>query len=191
MSPASALAPAGPAHASDARLVRRALAGEEGALRVLVRRLLPVVHAQIAQDLAAWRAGDGEPVDVDAVTLEIWSLLFRDDGRRLLAHEPESGATLEGQAAALAHRALAERLDLPEPAPAAAAAGEPELEALWQHLRKRLPDRGRLVFRYLYTDGCSPAEAAQALDVSTQVIYDWRRRIREEARAFYAAHGGG
>ena len=51
----------------------------------------------------------------------------------------------------------------------------------------RLPERGWLVFRLLYTDGCEVGEVADALQVTAQVVYNWRFRIRKEAEAFLAA----
>ena len=50
-----------------------------------------------------------------------------------------------------------------------------------------LPERGWLIFRLLYTDGCEVPEVADALQVTAQVVYNWRFRIRKEAEAFLAA----
>ena len=45
--------------------------------------------------------------------------------------------------------------------------------------------RGWLVFRYMYTDGYDVPEVAAALQTNPQVVYNWRHRIRKEARAFF------
>ena len=63
-------------------------------------------------------------------------------------------------------------------------------DELAKHIRETLPARGYLVFGLLYRDELAPDQAAAALGVNRQVIYNWKSRIREQVDMFLARHGG-
>jgi RNA polymerase sigma-70 factor (ECF subfamily) len=190
-------------------LLRRALGGDAPALRVIVRRLIPVVRARVRRCLARqWGRALG-PQDGDDVTQDVWLVLMRDGGRQLRAWDPSRGATLEGYVAMVAEREVQNRVqnvralkrggdrvllplaDAPEVAsgaasPEQAAEARHLAAALTTHLDEALPERGRLVLRCLFGDGRSPGETASLLGVDVQVVYNWQHKIRAAARAFLA-----
>ncbi|MCA9525218.1 MAG: sigma-70 family RNA polymerase sigma factor [Myxococcales bacterium] len=190
----------------DGALVRACLDGDRRAGRALLDRLLPVVHARVRRCL---RGASLEGVDAEDLVQAIWVGLLAEDGRVLRAWDPTRGASLQnyvGQIAqrktlnALEHARAARRgggaagLPLDEardealgPPADARAEDRDLLDRLATHLKAALPERGWLVFRLLYTDGCEVGEVADALQVTAQVVYNWRFRIRKEAEAFLAA----
>lgn len=195
----------------DLRLVHRALRGHGGAVRQLVERLMPVIRAQIGYTLAR-QPGRRTQGDRDDYAQEVWVALWADDGRRLKAYDRTRGASFEGYVGLIAERELLGLLrkesaqkrggDLrqvnPEllgnavdggASPERAAMARDEAQALLSHLKTRLPERGMLVFRCLYTDGRGVAETAEMLGVSAQVVYNWQHKIRKAARAFAEQEG--
>jgi len=199
-----------PADSDFHALVRRAVRGNPQAVRLLVRQLVPVVLARVRRFLGC-RAGHRlGTFDAEDLAQEIWCKLLEDGARLLLAWDPARSATPEGYVGMLAQRELFNRLQaetalkrgggerplpLDDAAPQAAPAPDPEADAaarellaeLSLHLVAALPERGLDVLRLLYEEGHEPAEAAAALGVSLQVVYNWQHRIRQEARAFLAA----
>lgn len=192
--------------AADEALVRQALGGHRGALRLLVRRLVPVIRARVAAYLGR-RGGRLGARDVDDVTQDIWLKLLEGDGHLLRAYDAERGKSLEGYVGLVCRRELwrraralgAERRgggqdDAPLEAATAAAHGDPDPEAqlvgrdlldgLQRHLRESLPERGRLVLALVYEDQTSPQDAAEVMGVNTQVVYNWMHRIRALTREF-------
>ncbi len=192
----------------DLALVTRALGRDRASVRVLVRRLLPVIRAVVGHGLR--RRGGRVQSDLEDYTQDIWLALLADDGRRLRAYDPARGASFEGYVGVVAERELADRLrretakrrggdhtavdsealgrvpgDVADPE--AATSARRQAEALRAHIDRALPERGRLVFRYLYVDGRGVAEVAAALGVKTQVVYNWQHRIRNEARTVLAS----
>src|SRR6267142_3656158 len=79
----------------DRALIRRALDGDPSAAKILVRRLMPVVHARVGWFL--WKGAKRPSArDHEDLTQEIWLALMKNDGHRLRAFDPEKGASLEG-----------------------------------------------------------------------------------------------
>ncbi len=188
--------------------VRRALGGDGGSLRALVRRLVPVIKARTDVFLAARPGRRIGPHGADDLVQDVWLALIKDGGRLLLAWDPARGMTLEGYVGLVTKRELWGRVrqetagkrgsglravDLDDvDAPAAhdveaEAIGRDLARSLSDHLEQQLPERGRLVMRYLYTDQCSPAEVADLLGVNLQVVYNWQHKIRQLAHAFLSA----
>jgi DNA-directed RNA polymerase specialized sigma24 family protein len=186
-------------------LVRRALAGDGPSLRALVRRLVPVIQARTDVFLAARPGRRIGPHGVDDLVQDVWLALIKDGGRLLLAWDPARGMTLEGYVGLVTKRELWGRVrqetagkrgsglravDLADVEPAGShdvegeAIGRDLARSLADHLEQALPERGRLVMRCLYTDGCSPAEVADVLGVNLQVVYNWQHKIRQLAHAF-------
>lgn len=189
-------------------LITEAQRGSARAAKILTERLSPVIHARVRRVLA--RSFGRSPV-VDATDLanEVWLSLVADGWRRLLAHDPERGASLEGYVGILAEHEALNRLehlraakrggkerhvDAEEADRVPARGGTPEevlvaselAERLEHHLAGALPERGRLILRYLYTDGRSADEVAEILGVEKQVVYNWQHKIRQLARTFLA-----
>jgi RNA polymerase sigma factor (sigma-70 family) len=188
--------------------VRRALSGDRSAMRDLVARLFPVVHARTEAFVRRRASGRIDASDGQDVAQDVWLALLRDGGRALSGWDPGRGMSLEGYVGLLTQRELWARVraaaaekrgggqasaELDE---AATAHGDdPErqlserdlLARLSRHLDAELPERGRLVFRLLYTDECSPAEAAATLGVNVQVVYNWQFKIRQLAQGFLDA----
>lgn len=188
-------------------LVRRALAGEATAVRMLLRRATPVIRARVRRLLRrAPRAAAAH--DCDDLVQEVWAELLADDGRALRAYDESRGVTFEGYVGLLAERraakilraaraqkrggatftvdeAHAARVPAADPDPQQSLVAADLAAALDAWLEAHLPERGLLVFRYIYTDGCHPDEVADALGVNRQVVYNWTHRIRQTARAFF------
>ncbi len=192
----------------DVALVRAALKGRRAAVRILVHRLMPVIRAQVGFTLRRRYRRNPSAGDIDDLTQEMWLALFEGGGRKLLAFDPERGASFEGYVGMVAERELADRLrkegakkrggdqhradpELLERLPGAgserALIAADQARRLGAHIDSVLPERGQLVFRYLYVDGRAPQEAARAMGVNTQVVYNWQHKIRQVARAFLAS----
>jgi RNA polymerase sigma factor (sigma-70 family) len=189
-------------------LVRRALGGDGVSLRALVRRLIPVIKARTDVFLAARPGRRIGPHGADDLVQDVWLALIKDGGRLLLAWEPDRGMSLEGYVGMVAKRELWGRVrqetagkrgsglravDIADVDPPGAHDVEAETigrdlaRNLADHLERQLPERGRLVMRYLYTDQCSPAEVADLLGVNLQVVYNWQHKIRQVAHAFLSS----
>ncbi len=191
---------------ADETLVGRALGGHRGAMRMLVRRLVPVIRSRVSGYLTR-RGGRLGARDIDDMTQDIWLKLLEDDGRLLRAYDAERGKSLEGYVGLTCRRELwrraralgAERrgggqADAPleaaasaaneGPDPEAVAVGRDLLDGLHGHLHAALSERGRLVFALVYEDQMGPAEAAEAMGVKTQVVYNWMHKIRGLTRDY-------
>jgi len=184
----------------DRVLVQGAIAGQRASLRTLARRLMPTIVGRIRLHLGA-NVVAGR--DRDDIAQDVWLTLMRDDGRLLLEWDPERGRTLEGYVGLLTRRVLwqtrrdgarqrrgggqhhevyEDQAGEPTGDPETHAASRLELERVVSHLRDTLPPRGKLVFELLYADRLSPKEAADAIGVKLQVVYNWQHRIRKESR---------
>jgi RNA polymerase sigma-70 factor (ECF subfamily) len=149
-------------------------------------------------------------LDEQDLIQEVWVTLLEDDARQLRQWDPARGATLEGYVGMVTQRefgnasqkASAKKRgghlvaldEIAEPAksgpsPEASAIGRDEARRLGDYLAAELPTKGQVVFRCLYTDEMSPDEAAEALGVNRQVVYNWQHKIRQLARAFMSPAG--
>jgi RNA polymerase sigma factor (sigma-70 family) len=186
----------------DVALIRAHLGGSVDARRLLLARLAPILRARVRLFLRARpgrRIGLHDEEDLIQVT---WCKLIEDKARRLSAYDPGRGVTLEGYVSMIVRRMLidvsrsrddgrlraplnsADAVPSPEDNPEERAIGRQELEALRAHLDRVLPDRGRLVARLLYDDHRTDDEAAKMLNVSKQVIANWKHKIKLAARDF-------
>lgn len=193
----------------DAAQVRAALAGDRAAVRALVERLTPAIRARVLRLTRGAGAPGGHAVE-DLVS-EVWARLLANDAQRLRAYDPSRGKTLEGYVSLIAGQLVVtlvraaraekrgsgraeEPLDAAEHVAAVSPDPEQSLvaasgEGLFAHLEANLSDRGRLVLRLVYVDGLSVADAATALGVTAQVIYNWQFKIRGLAEAWRASEG--
>ncbi len=186
------------------RLVEDALLGWRSAQEELVGRLLPVVRSGVA------KACFGPAAEVEDLVQEVWLALFEDEGARLEAFDPSRGGGLEAFVSVVAGRVARQRVrerrtkkrgvdvrvisiqgereDLslpdPHPTPDVAAEGKQVAARLVAFLEAKLPERGRLVLRLVFTDGVPPDEAARALGVRVQVVYNWQHKVRALSRKF-------
>lgn len=186
----------------DLRLVRKALGGHGGAMRTLVDRLLPVIRARVRRRVL------GAPERREDAVQDVWVYLLADGGRVLKGFDPKKGKSLEGFVGMLTERQI---IDLQRKANAAKRGADrvvhddqaiistpdahtPEddaitadlIDRLNTHLHSVLSGTGQLVLRLIYTDECSPAEAAEIMGVKVQVVYNWQHRIRTEVRTLLA-----
>ena len=193
----------------DSAFVRRALSGDRWARTKLIRRLMPVVLARVRRISSR----SGSTNSTDDLVQEVWLKLFAADGKKLLAFAPERGSTLEGFVGLIAEREAIRCLrttgakrrgghlrmestddryghssPLPDPAASPEAVTETSdlVTRLGDHLQENLPERGRLVWRFVFTDGLEPMEAARVMGVKVQVVYNWQHKIRGLAREFLA-----
>jgi RNA polymerase sigma factor (sigma-70 family) len=200
-------APAPAPTLADSTLIDAALRGERTAVRRLMERLTPVIRARVLR-LTRGLPGPGGH-DADDLISEVWARLLENDALRLRAFDPTRGKTLEGFVSLIAGQLVitearaaraekrgsgraAEPLDAADSVPAAQPDAEGLMsqaqgfDALWAHLEGQLSDRGRLVLRLVYVDGLSVPEAAAALGVTAQVVYNWQFKIRGLAEAWRA-----
>ena len=186
-------------------LIERAVAGDRMAARALVTRLMPIVQARVRLLLRKERRHtDG----TDDLVQEVWTRLLADGGRKLLKFDAARGASLEGFVGMLATREAGNTLReqraqrrggraqvaavTPDAVPSTS--GDPSAHASASELQQRvrrfvegeLPVKGQLVFRYVFTDQISPSEAARAMGVTPQVVYNWQHKIRTGVRAILA-----
>lgn len=194
---------------SDAHLVRKALLGQRRAGSDLARRLLPTVAARCARRMGRRHS------DFQDMIQEVWLALFEQGGRRLLAFRPEQGASLEAFVGRIAERRVLDEIrkrgahrrgghllevSLPlnddsslqlaseNSRPEEEVAAEDMLDKLDDHLSATLPERGFMVFEFVFRKGLSPAEAAKKIGVKTQVVYNWEHKIRNLALRFLVHH---
>ncbi len=191
--------------ASGAVLLDAALSGDRKAIDGLVSRLMPVVRAicrRVLERRAGRRLG---PYDGDDLVQEVWLILMRDDAQRLRQYDAARGSSLESYVAMVARSEAAKVLRREQAAkrgggaeigalddargvaggydPEAVALGRSLQADLQSHLAEQLAPKGRLILRLLYADGLSPAEAAQTIGCTTQVVYNWQHKIRTLIRA--------
>jgi RNA polymerase sigma factor (sigma-70 family) len=178
------------------------MAGDAGAAERLVRRLRPVIEAQIRASLRRPGVHLLHPTVAD-LSQDVWVGLLDDDARLLRAYDPSRGASLETYVALLTRRevsdwARGQRTLKRSVAPVAP--GEPRTadtpetaviaddlaRALESELLRVLPEKGQLVYRYVYRDGLDTPTVARTLQVSQQVVYNWTHTIRGIARDLLA-----
>jgi RNA polymerase sigma factor (sigma-70 family) len=198
------------ARAQAAQLIKLALGGRASAMRMLTRRLLPVVNARVRAFYARRGGRSLGARDAEDMVQEVWLTLVQDKGRLLRAYDPSRGASLEGYVGLIARRELwrrrveSERLrrggdvvhtEIDKTPIAAEGTPSPEthtaqrelLRAIRARVHAELAPRGQLVFASLYVDQLSPQEASVRLGVNLQVIYNWQHKIRGLAREMVAA----
>lgn len=167
---------------------------------------MPVVRARVS------RCCLGRRSEVDDLAQEVWLALLADGGGKLRAYDPDRGATLEGFVGVVAEREARQRLRMGmakkrgggaahvsvtpgetattpaladhRPNPEEQLTSQDLAERLGAYLEAKLPLRGQLVLRYVFTDGVSPPDAARAIGVNVQVIYNWQHKIRALSREF-------
>lgn len=184
-------------------LIASVLCGDAVATRALVLRLLPVIRARVRRRLGARRQlGSLQARDL---VQEVWLVLVKDGFAQLRSWDPARGATLEGYVSMVVDREIANRhaqvhakkragqdqqhAEIDELAdfalsPECMAVDLTSAHALWEHLARSLPTRGKEVLVCLCLEHKSPEEVAGSLGVDRQVVYNWRHEIRRRARKY-------
>lgn len=203
---------AAPATGGDAEvaLIAQAVRGVPAAVRLLTRRLAPVIQARVMRVLR--RLTPAHMGDADDVVQKVWLVLLKDAGRQFLAFDAARGISLEAYVGMIAEREVRNHVQhelagirrpadglapLDEATEVAAGTPTPEGEVVQNdlvarldaHLLESLPPRGQLVYRLIYADGRTTEEAAAMLGCQVQVIYNWQHRVRTISREFLAANG--
>ncbi|MEO1481326.1 MAG: sigma-70 family RNA polymerase sigma factor [Myxococcota bacterium] len=186
-----------------------AFSGDREAMRRLIERLAPVVHARVARVLIAFGAARRSRdirQDVEDLTQEVFGELFEDNARVLRSWSPQKGATLEGFVGLVAQRYAITRLRSRKrqtwkelgrtedeltgaegtasetPTPEEHVASREVLIEVVQRLRKDLSPKGDMLFRALILEQRSPADVAADTGMSTESLYMWRSRLIRSAR---------
>lgn len=188
----------------DSRLIDRAMRGDQKAIQILVRRLMPILYARVRASFGRSAVGTH---GVEDLVQEIWMILIRDSGAVLRAYDPSRGASLEGYVGMIARREVGNRrqhaaatkrgahltvaadqnltaLSDDAPTPEESAEARDLVRRLGAHFCGALPERGWVVLQYAFVDGMPAPEVARAMGVNVQVVYNWQHKIRELARTF-------
>ena len=175
-------------------LVRRALAREREAERLLVEALTPSIRASVGRVLRRSAVRGSAPHDADDITQSVLLFLFSDGGRVLLGWDPERGLGLEGFVALVARRRAVsilrgERREDPTESRildehVAETAG-PELAffsrracaAVVETVSERLSRRGAKLFELLFLRGFSTEEVCALEGMTAGAVYGWKSRL--------------
>lgn len=164
-------------------LIHRALDGNKGALRLLARRMLPVINARVRQ-LVRPRGG-ADDFEIDAMVQALWTRALGDSRLRGLT---DGDLDLPSLALAICDTHFEDVLgDVPPPR--AEPPSNPNLAPLWAHMQTELEPGALLAFRLMYTDGRSPRTVARLLLVGEAQVAEWQSRIRAVATRWSAAQG--
>ena len=164
-------------------LIQRALDGNKGALRLLARRVLPVINARVRQHVR--RRGGADDFEIDTMVQAHWTRCLADprlrDQRQTLPDLPALVLQIcDANMAAVLGDVPAAR---PEPQ------GDLALAPLWTHLHGVLEPRALLAFRLMYTDGRAPRTVARLFEVGEDEVLEWQTQIRTAAAQWSAVRG--
>ncbi|MGK0358863.1 MAG: hypothetical protein ACI9U2_001157 [Bradymonadia bacterium] len=164
-------------------LIHRALDGNKGALRLLARRMLPVINARVRQQVR--RRGGADDFEIDTMVQTLWTHCLADPRLRTLE---DSSLDLPDLTLTMCDAQMTLVLgDVPPPAPEPAR--DDALDPLWTHLRAQLNPSALLAFRLMYTDGRSPRTVARLLQVDEPQVLEWQTQMRAVAESWSAAQG--
>lgn len=186
----------------EAQLIRQALAGNLDAGKRLVDLVLPVIHHRVRRTLQRY----GMTEHAEDIAQTVWAVLLKNAARQLLAFDPTRGLSLRSYVGLIANREAGneakklltqgigqqteskyvDQLPAQGSRPDVAVEAADLLASLRDHLEEVLPEKGVQVFHLVFLRGLSTKEAAAALGVAEQVIYNWKHRIRTAAREFLA-----
>ncbi|HEV7783734.1 MAG TPA: sigma-70 family RNA polymerase sigma factor [Thermoanaerobaculia bacterium] len=194
-----------------ANLIRRALDGNPIAQNELVAMLTPVIHARVARTLLARRSslagGRSVREEVENLTQDVWVALFDRDGRVLRSWQPERGLSLPNFVGLVAERKVLSFLrngrrnprkeefsftddeldpEAPDSGPEEIAINREHLSLLHDRLREELSPLGWHLFDLLFIQELSQAEVQAATGLSADAVYQWRSRLRREAKRLLA-----
>ncbi|HMV66191.1 MAG TPA: sigma-70 family RNA polymerase sigma factor [Myxococcota bacterium] len=189
----------------EAALLARALAGDPGALDDLVRYLTPVIHVRVARALIVGGGGAHRNLreEVEDLTQEVYTALFREQAYVLRAWRPDGGLNLRNFVGMIARRKVgavlsvrksnpwyeqpldAEAVDRALPTSDSAEERVAARELLHEALRRAdlaLSERGRELLVWIVRDDLSNAEIRSRTGLSEAAVYQWRSRILRTLR---------
>ena len=179
-----------------------ALSGDRAGMQQLVKRLLPVVQAEVGFALmrgAAIESRDARQEVRDFVQ-EVFVQLLAKEGKVLRSWDPQRGRSLESFVRLVARRQVAailrsgrrnpwadkpvagDELDQGTPGDSGARRqleSADRLRLLMRQLGERLDERGMLLFRMLYVEERSVEEAMAQTGMTRDAVYAWRSRFRK------------
>jgi RNA polymerase sigma factor (sigma-70 family) len=191
-------------------LIRRAVVErEEGSIRSVVQALTPIVHTRVGCVLlrrAASSHGRNQRQEVEDMVQEVFEMLLADDGRRLLAWDPERGsaATFFGLIAErcvlniLANRKKSPWTEDPEEEDTldrrrGAAGGVEErimsrelLRELGRRLLDGLNERDRRLFELVFLEQADDEVVREELGLGRDALYQARHRLAKRVRKLAA-----
>lgn len=192
-------------------LVKRALDGHPAAQNELVALLTPVIQARVARTLLARRSllavGCSVRQEVENLSQDVWLALFDRDARVLRSWKPERGLSLPNFAGLVAERQVLSYLrngrrnpwkeelsfaddeldpEAPDSGPEEIAISREHLSLLHDRLREELSPLGWHLFDLLFIQELSQAEVQAATGLSADAVYQWRSRLRREAKRLLA-----
>lgn len=181
--------------------VDRALAGDSGAMNVLVRGIAPTIQSRIAYALLRRHgAAKGRNVrqELEDLVQETFAELYAHDGRALRAWDPARGHSFLGFVGFLAERQVAQTMRRSKrnpwtedptmdetliplsgvtESPENEVAGRQILERLGDQLRAQLSPLGWNYFHQIYVDGREIEAVSKDSGASIDAIYAWRSRL--------------
>jgi RNA polymerase sigma-70 factor (ECF subfamily) len=194
----------------DSKLLQQALSGDQGALRVVIAELTPVVRARVARvigrQLGFTHARFSH--EVADCTQEVFMFLFTDHAKALRAWDAGRGLSFLNFVGLLAQRKVAEivrtrrwrahseELVLDDSQLAPLQRDEESGEQLSQrelmqraltHLERTLSLRAREMFERLYVQEQSVEEVCTETGLSADAVYQWRSRLAKAAREAFRA----
>lgn len=185
-------------------LVSRALDGDSDAQKLLVERLTPEIHFNVAKMLRRWRTGSAAgrqlSQEIEDLVQEVFVELWQNDSRVLRRWEPAI-LPLHAYVGYIAKRRAAqilrsprsqwreepsqiEELDRNDPgrSPEDKSSASNLLEMVLLCLFASFsPDDFRL-FKLLIHERCTPKEAAEKTGKTLDAVYKWRSRLYQRAR---------
>ncbi len=196
------------AHA-DLDLIVRAASGARAARTALARRLDPTIRARVARVLQ--RLTPAQAGDADDIAQQVWCTLLKDDARQLRAYEPGRGISLEAYVGMVAERevrnhiaaactrkrgadrrvtltdAVAMQTACSGPTPEASVMTRDLVDRLGDVLAHRFPERALNVMSLCMAGAEAPNQAASALNMPSQQVYNWMFQLRRASREFLTA----
>ncbi len=187
-------------------ILKRALSGDQAALRSLIDEITPVIQKRVARALLSYRQGPSAGRDVhqevEDLSQEVLQYLFADNARVLRRWDPELGLSLLNYVGFVGERramgilrgkrspwiddpTLIEELpDQPYSGdnPERAAASREILRLLLDRLKEELSAEGWHMFDLLLPQDLTPEEVAQETGKSLAAVYQWQSRLRKLAR---------
>lgn len=186
---------------AERELVRAALEGDRGAIRRLVARLRPVVHAEVAHVLLRFAASSGRSArqELEDLVQEVFARLWADGGKHLRNWDPARGRSLDSWVRLVARSRVLDQLrsrrftplksdatddveleriagsDAPEPSSTLDA--REDLERLQALLREKLSDRDWMLFIAIFAEGCPVQQVSDEIGMTTAAVYQWKSRF--------------
>jgi RNA polymerase sigma factor (sigma-70 family) len=182
----------------ELQLVRSALAGDRECVRRLIKRLRPVVHAEVAHVLLRGSSSRRPRQELEDLVQEVFVRLWAHDGRLLRQWQPERGRSLESWVRLVGRSRVLDLLRSRRQTPAATERAEDDvldgaggvaeapadtilardtLARLQSRLRERLSERDWQLFIALIAEGCPVAQVSEETGMTPAAVYQWKSRF--------------